>query len=436
MKIFIAVNEIIKIFAILYCFNNLAGKVKKNFLKTGIGLFVIAICFVLKFFLGKYIFLGIIIEVISLAFYVWVCHFVNLLEKYIYILMLYVISDLLHLVIAVAGFPIITFMNMKPRTVEAEILILILQISLYFGLIVWSKRANFSFFQSMSMTSQAGMIFILLAEQCMMLELRHLGYSRSNIIVYKILILAIVFGIIILALWKYDKCQEQKKIQDLIAYSHQTREIIPSMWRALDKLEEMSDHTAQVSQIIEELREICSTDERQTVEDAKSIKTFESTGIIALDLQLERYLEEAEKQEYILDIIVRAPVKDVIKSKNIEIYTLLQIVGDLYRNAYKVVRRNKNEGRILMCFGYNTDGFYEFSIYDNGNPFPEYVLKHLGERGVTTGGRGHGISDIFEALHRGKMSFLLNQVLPKESIFTKGICITFDGQEKISINSR
>lgn len=129
-------------------------------------------------------------------------------------------------------------------------------------------------------------------------------------------------------------------------------------------------------------------------------------------------------------------MKDILKNKDIEIYTLLQIVGDLYRNANKVVRRNRSEGRILICFGYNTDGFYELSIYDNGDPFPEYVLEHLGKRGVTTGGRGHGISDIFEALHRGKMSFLLNQLLPKESIFTKGICITFDGREKISINSR
>lgn len=253
---------------------------------------------------------------------------------------------------------------------------------------------------------------------------------------YKVLLFTIVFGVIVLALWNYDKQQEQKKIQDLTAYSHHTREIIPSMGRALDKIGEMSEHMDQVSQIIEELREICSTDERQTAENAKIIKTFESTGIIALDLQLERYLEEAEKQNFTLDIIVRAPVKDILKSKDIEIYTLLQIVGDLYRNANKVVRKNKSEGRILMCFGYNTDGFYEFSIYDNGNPFPEYVLEHLGKRGVTTDGMGHGISDIFEALHRGKMSYFLNQLLPKESIFTKGICITFDGREKISINSR
>lgn len=436
MKIFITINQIIKIVVILYCFGNLAGKGRKLSLQIGMGLTVIAICFILKIFWGKHIFLGILIEVFSLAFYVMVCYFVDLLEKYMYLFMLYVILDLLHLVIAVVGFPLIVLLNLKPKTIGAEILILILQILLYIGLILWSKKINFSFVQRMSKTSQIGMLFILFTGQCIMLELRHLGYSRNNIIVYKILLFTIVFGGIVLALWNYDKHQEQKKIQDLTAYSHHTREIIPSMGRALDKIGEMSEHMDQVSKIIEELREICNTDEQQTTESARAIKRFESTGIIALDLQLERYLEEAEKQNFSLDIIVRAPVKDILKNKDIEIYTLLQIVGDLYRNANKVVRRNRSEGRILICFGYNTDGFYELSIYDNGDPFPEYVLEHLGKRGVTTGGRGHGISDIFEALHRGKMSFLLNQLLPKESIFTKGICITFDGREKISINSR
>lgn len=293
-----------------------------------------------------------------------------------------------------------------------------------------------SFVKRMSKISQMGMLFILFTGQCIMLELRHLGYSRSNVVVYKILLFAVVFGFIVLALWNYDKHQEQKKMQDLTAYSHHTREIIPSMGRALEKIGEMSEDMEEVGQIIEELRAICNTDGRQTTESARAVKSFESTGVVALDLQLERYLEEAEAQDFTLDIIVRAPVKDILKNKDVEIYSLLQIVGDLYRNANKIVKRNGSGGRILMCFGYNPDGFYELSIYDNGEPFPEYVLEHLGERGVTTGGTGHGLSDVFESMHRGKMSFLLNQLLPKESIFTKGICITFDGRENITVNSR
>lgn len=436
MQIFIIINEIIKIAVLLYCFGNLVGRGRKLSLQIGMALAVIAVCFIIKFFLGKDIFLGILIEAISLVFYVRVCHSVDLLEKYMYLFMLYVILDLLHLVIAVVGFPLMVLLNLKPRTIGVEILILILQIFLYIGLILWSSRINLTFVQRMSKTSQIGILFIFSTEQCIMLELRHLGYCRSNIVVYKILLFAVIFGVIILALWNYDKHQEQKKMQDLTAYSHHTREIIPSMGRALEKIGEMSEHMEEVGQIIEELRAICDTDGQQTKESARAVKSFESTGIIALDLQLERYLEEAEQQDFTLDIIVRAPVKDILKNKDIEIYSLLQIVGDLYRNANKVVRKNRNEGRILMCFGYNTAGFYELSIYDNGDPFSEYVLDHLGERGVTTGGTGHGISDIFEALHRGKMSFFLNQRLPKESIFTKGICITFDGQEKVSIISR
>ena len=436
MHIFIIINEIIKIAVLLYCFGNLVGRGRKLSLQVGMALAVITVCFIIKLFFGKYLFLGIWIEAISLAIYVRVCYFENLLEKYMYLFMLYVILDLLHLVIAVVGFPLMVFLDLKPRTTGAEIIILLLQVVFYIGIILWSRRINLPFIQRMSKASQIGMLFIFSICQCIMLELRHLGYNRNNIIVYKILLFSVVFGAIILALWNYDKHQEQKKMQDLTAYSHHTREIIPSMGRALEKIGEMSEHMEEVGQIIEEMRAICDTDGQQTKESARAVKSFESTGIIALDLQLERYLEEAEQQDFTLDIIVRAPVKDILKNKDIEIYSLLQIVGDLYRNANKVVRRNRNEGRILMCFGYNTAGFYELSIYDNGDPFPEYVLDHLGERGVTTGGTGHGISDIFEALHRGKMSFFLNQQLPEESIFTKGICITFDGQEKVSINSR
>lgn len=436
MQIFIIINEIIKIAVLLYCFGNLAGRARKQSLQVGMALVVVTVCFVIKLFFGKYLFLGILIEAISLAIYVRVCFFENLLEKYMYLFMLYVILDLLHLVIAVAGFPLMVLLHLRPRTIGAEIIILVLQILLYIGLIFWSRKINLPFVQRMSKASQIGMLFIFSTGQCIMLELRHLGYSRSNIVIYKMLLFAVIFGFIILVLWDYDKHQEQKKMQDLTAYSHHTREIIPSMGRALEKIGEMSEHMEEVEQIIEELRAICDTDGQQTTKSARAVKSFESTGIIALDLQLERYLEEAEQQDFTLDIIVRAPVKDILKNKDIEIYSLLQIVGDLYRNANKVVRKIRNEGRILMCFGYNTAGFYELSIYDNGDPFPEYVLDHLGERGVTTGGTGHGISDIFEALHRGKMSFFLNQRLPEESIFTKGICITFDGQEKVSINSR
>ena len=236
MQAFIIINEIIKIAVLLYCFGNLAGRGRKESLQTGMALAVIAICFAMKLFFRKYIFLGMLVEAVSLALYVRICYSIDLLEKYMYLFMLYVILDLMHLVIAIAGFPLMLLLNFKPRTIEAEVLILILQVFLYIGLILWSRRINLSFVKRMSKISQMGMLFILFTGQCIMLELRHLGYSRSNVVVYKILLFAVVFGFIVLALWNYDKHQEQKKMQDLTAYSHHTREIIPSMGRALEKI--------------------------------------------------------------------------------------------------------------------------------------------------------------------------------------------------------
>lgn len=155
-----------------------------------------------------------------------------------------------------------------------------------------------------------------------------------------------------------------------------------------------------------------------------------------MDGQLERYLEEAAEQGFELDIMMRASVKEILNEKKIELYSLLQVVGDLYRNAYKAVLSNEKQGRILICFGYNWEGYYEISIHDNGPLFPEYVLRHLGERGVTTGGTGHGMADTFEVLERNQISYVLNQDLSEGGVFTKSISLVFDDRGDRKINCR
>ena len=109
------------------------------------ALAVTAVCTITKYFLGKHIFWEMLIEAVSLAVYVGICYFEKLLEKYMYLFMLYVILDLLHLVIAVAGFPLMVLLRLRPKTMGAEIVILILQIVLYTGFILWSRRLNLNF---------------------------------------------------------------------------------------------------------------------------------------------------------------------------------------------------------------------------------------------------------------------------------------------------
>lgn len=282
------------------------------------------------------------------------------------------------------------------------------------------------------MIVRIGTTLLLGFADSILLVIRHIGYDDDYVLIYNLFLFAIIFSIIILALWLFDKAQEQKKMQEMTAYAHRTREVIPSVSRVLDKLEDMSAHMEQTSEIIQELKMICNGDMEQTKKEAASIKTFDSTGCFALDEQLERYLEEAAKQGFHLDVMVRAPVKEILHDKKIELYALLQVVGDLYRNAYKAVLKREKQGRILLCFGYNSEGIYEISVHDNGSLFPKYVLQHLGERSVPTGGTGHGIADIFEVLERNHISYILNQELPENSIFTKSISLVFDGRgEKI-----
>ena len=226
---------------------------------------------------------------------------------------------------------------------------------------------------------------------------------------------------------------EEAPGQVITSYAHRMREVIPSVGRVLYRLKEVAEYTEISEQIVEELRSIYQTDREETQRKNRSIKTFASTGCIVLDEQLERYLEEACEHKFTLDVIVRAPVNEILTRKWVDRYHLLQLVGDLYRNAYRAILKRREGGNILFCFGYNREGFYEISIYDNGEKFPEYIIKHLGERGVTTGGTGQGLADIFEVLKRSRASFVLNQNIGEHNIFTKGISIVFDGNGKVIV---
>lgn len=244
------------------------------------------------------------------------------------------------------------------------------------------------------------------------------------------------FGSIILILWILDKKEEEKKMRDLISYSHKTREVIPTVGRALNRLDELSEHMDKSSELIDELKSICIQDVKEQEKEIATFKTFDTTGSTVLDEQLKRYMEEAQEQEFCLDVIVRAPITELLSSGKIERYKLIQILGDLYRNANKAIKKRGDNGRILICFGYNQEDFFEIAIYDNGELFPESILRHLGERGITTDGTGHGIADVFAELKICRGSFYLDQNLEEGNIFSKGIRIVFDDKSHFEVYVR
>lgn len=346
---------------------------------------------------------------------------------------LYVLWEFFRFAAVLITFPFIYMCGLNPESIISYGIFWCTLAAIYIVTIFLFKKRKQKLIQGFSRNAQLGIMTCCMVLEFAILEFRSAVYHPEEVLNYKILLVGIAFSCIVAALWILDKREEQKKFQELTSYVHKTREIIPAVGRALEHLTELQEEkeSERAEKLLEELQSICQADMQETRSEAANIKTFASTGSLLLDKQLERYLEEACAYGFELDIIVRAPVNELLAGEQINRYQLLQMVGDLYRNACKAVLKRREGGHILICFGYNMEDFYEISVYDNGNPFPAHVLEHLGERGITTDGTGHGMADIFAVLRKGHGSFALEQKMPENSIFTKGIRITFDGKAHV-----
>ena len=151
-----------------------------------------------------------------------------------------------------------------------------------------------------------------------------------------------------------------------------------------------------------------------------------------LDSQLRQEWEEARERGVAFECVVMTPAQDLLDRDGVELFHLMQLVGDLFRNALRAVERKGGEGgRALLVLGRSGQG-YELKLRDSGAPFPREVLERLGERGLTTGGTGHGMADTLELLARYRASLEIREERPG-SLFTKMVCICFDGRCLIKV---
>jgi len=348
------------------------------------------------------------------------------LQSIVLVFLIYFLAEAAYLFAVLAAYPFIVLFNIQSNAWIANGVIILLQ-GFFTVLLRFSIISKVSvFLRIMEKRLQIGIILLCSAFEFVFLTLVSSPFNSEYMMFYMILFFLILISILILIFWMIDKFEEREKINELTAYSHRTREIIPSLRRALMRTD------LETAQLLEELRSICDVDQLESTQEFRSIKSFDSTGIIVLDEQLKRYLEEACQNNFELDIIVMTPINKVIFERQIERSKLLQIVGDIYRNAFRVIFKIKN-GRILICFGFNSEDIYEISFYDNGEPFNEYIFNNLGKRGITTTGTGHGIADTLLALQSVNASFVIEQGLAKHSIFTKVVRIIFDGLGRVEI---
>lgn len=371
-----------------------------------------------------------IYEMELLVLYILVCYKKERWLHLMYMSIVYVAVDIAYVLMAVVTrwltdvFPKESYQFLRNVTI---LILYVILIFVYPKVMRWLRHwiGNIT-----SMFFCVGVTIILTFVKCATLSfIRNDDNSIKTSLVY---LLLAVFAFAICCFWIADKLRENDKIQDFIRYEHRTRELVPAMGRAVKKLGVLPKESEEADRIRKEVQEICDTDERLTREEVLAAKMFATTGYAVLDGMLERYLQEAIRQGIDLKIIVRSPLKHIMEEQKIEIGPILQMMGDIYRNAHKVALERGGEGRIVICMGYNQNE-YEVSVLDNGRPFSAYVLKHLGKRGVTTGGTGHGLADVFEIADKYKISFILKQDFPSGHMFSKSVSLIFDCQGRREI---
>lgn len=370
-------------------------------------------------------------EMELLVLYILVCYKKERWIHLMYMSMAYVAVDVAYVPMAWATYRLTNFFPERSYPIIGDTIILVLYAVLIFlypkvmrGLRHWIGNITSTFFG-------VGVTIILTFAKCA--ALAFIGSDEKSVKGNLVYLFLAVFAFAICCFWIADKLKENDKIQDFIRYEHRTRELVPAMGRAVKKLDILPKESEEADKIRKEVQEICDTDEKLTQEEVLAAKMFATTGYAVLDGMLERYLQEAMRQGIDLKVIVRTSLKPIIEEQKMEIGLVLQMIGDVYRNAHKVALERGGEGRIVLCMGYNPNE-YEVSVLDNGRPFSAYVLKHLGKRGVTTGGTGHGLADVFEIADKYQISFVLKQDFPSGYMFTKSVSLVFDKKGRREID--
>lgn len=432
MIFFIFINEVIKLVTLFYCFYHFIEArfsicKRRKAVSLGVGI----IWAVSRVFLNTNSAVYFVLDISALFILTCLCFRKRLLDHFRKVYFLFVTLELTDIILAAITFPFTKLFHMAPYTVEAELTILSGRCILCVFIFLTARRSTWKIPDRITKISSIGILLCCAVTEYAFIEITLMEFENRDIRIYKILLSGIVFGILTAILWLIDKNEEQKRIRDLTAYTHRTREVLPTVARMLAKIEVLPEYSEKTRKILTELKEICEADTEKTEREAALIMTFATTENNALDEQLLRYQEEAAEEGFHLDIIVRGPVTGILEAENMGMFELLQTVGDLYRNARHAIQENSGAGRILICFGYNEEGDYEIAVYDNGKAFPEYVLSRLGVRGTTEDGTGNGLADILENLKKSRASFVLRQKTPAHSVFTKGVCIVFDGKGEV-----
>lgn len=235
-------------------------------------------------------------------------------------------------------------------------------------------------------------------------------------------------------LWLLDH-YKMAKIQKMYAEDnkqmsqklHRSKEILPMIANYASSMD-----AAQDEEMRKKLEAVCHDYGKELGGAEMNAELFETTGIDLVDLLLKTKITECVEQDIELDVFVGTQIHKDMKRLDIGDGEIARLIGDLLRNAIHAVNGLKNK-MILLLIVKDEDEHVLIRIYDSGIPFPPYVLERFGERGNTTWGTGNGLADLMDTLKRVHASIEINTEMAPGDVFTKEICICFDGEDRVKI---
>lgn len=274
-----------------------------------------------------------------------------------------------------------------------------------------------------------GTVVLLFAEQVFRVSFtkEQRGYA---VIAIAFTCLAALFTI----LWLLDH-YKMAKIQKMYAEDnkqmsqklHRSKEILPMIANYASSMD-----AAQDEEMRKKLEAVCHDYGKELGGAEMNAELFETTGIDLVDLLLKTKITECVEQDIELDVFVGTQIHKDMKRLDIGDGEIARLIGDLLRNAIHAVNGLKNK-MILLLIVKDEDEHVLIRIYDSGIPFPPYVLERFGERGNTTWGTGNGLADLMDTLKRVHASIEINTEMAPGDVFTKEICICFDGEDRVKI---
>lgn len=265
-------------------------------------------------------------------------------------------------------------------------------------------------------------------------QIIRIAHTTNNVGYINIAIVCTYLAALFTILWLLDH-YKMAKIQKMYAEDnkqmsqklHRSKEILPMIANYASSMDAVQDEEMR-----KKLEAVCHDYGKELGGAEMNAELFETTGIDLVDLLLKTKITECVKQDIELDVFVGTQIHKDMKRLDIGDGEIARLIGDLLRNAIHAVNGLKNK-MILLLIVKDEDEHVLIRIYDSGIPFPPYVLERFGERGNTTWGTGNGLADLMDTLKRVHASIEINTEMAPGDVFTKEICICFDGEDRVKI---